>query len=189
MADKVIAGEAFNEAETQTASMMGKSLKLLVEHKRHGTPAAVQQAMSVLSDHGRHPSTMRTRRQKKAPVLVRCTGPIYFDSGLIVAGTRQPFRRVEPASLSQPVQFKPKSFYSTEEWKRLRYQIIKERGPRCECCGATPQDGRTTIRVDHIKPLSQAWHLRLDPSNLQVLCNDCNWGKGGQDDTDWRQLA
>jgi 5-methylcytosine-specific restriction endonuclease McrA len=76
-------------------------------------------------------------------------------------------------------------FYATAEWKRLRYLVLKERGARCECCGATPADG-ATMRVDHIKPVSRAWDRRLDPTNLQVLCNDCNWGKGGWDETDWR---
>jgi hypothetical protein len=31
------------------------------------------------------------------------------------------------------------------------------------------------------------WHARrLDPNNLQVLCNDCNMGKGSWDQTDFR---
>lgn len=42
------------------------------------------------------------------------------------------------------------------------------------------------IVVDHIKPISKHWHLRLDPDNLQVLCNDCNKGKGAWDETDYR---
>jgi 5-methylcytosine-specific restriction endonuclease McrA len=54
------------------------------------------------------------------------------------------------------------------------------------CCGASPEDGKTTIQVDHILPVSEYWHRRLDPTNLQVLCEACNKGKGAWDHTDWR---
>lgn len=77
------------------------------------------------------------------------------------------------------------SFYKTETWKSLRYDALLASKGRCECCGAGPNDG-ATLRVDHIRPISQAPHLKADPYNLQVLCNDCNWGKGGRDQTDWR---
>ena len=77
------------------------------------------------------------------------------------------------------------SFYSTEIWKRLRYQTLVSSNGQCSCCGASAADG-ATLRVDHIKPISRYPHLKADPSNLQVLCNDCNWGKGAWDETDWR---
>lgn len=41
--------------------------------------------------------------------------------------------------------------------------------------------------VDHIKPIRKHWHLRLDSNNLQILCDDCNMGKGSRGETDWRQ--
>lgn len=44
------------------------------------------------------------------------------------------------------------------------------------------------IVVDHIKPLSKFWHLRLERSNLQVLCDECNMGKGAWDETDHRPV-
>jgi len=77
-------------------------------------------------------------------------------------------------------------FLSSYEWRRLRMEIIKTRGARCECCGATPIDGVTVIHVDHIKPRQHHPELALDPSNLQVLCHVCNHGKGNWDETDWR---
>lgn len=79
-----------------------------------------------------------------------------------------------------------KRFYSSWAWKGLRYRILKERGRRCECCNATAEDG-VRIVVDHIQPLRKFWHLRLDPKNCQVLCDDCNRGKSGHDVTDWRE--
>lgn len=43
------------------------------------------------------------------------------------------------------------------------------------------------MNVDHIKPRKTHPHLALDPSNLQVLCDVCNHGKGNWDKTDWRK--
>lgn len=86
---------------------------------------------------------------------------------------------------------KREEFYKSWEWRTLRMKIIKQYGRRCQCCGATPSD-RTVdgkpvrIVVDHIKPLSKYWQLRLVPSNLQILCDECNQGKGAWDETDHR---
>jgi hypothetical protein len=77
------------------------------------------------------------------------------------------------------------NFYTGFEWKNLRYRIIKAYGRKCLCCGSTPNNG-VQLNVDHIKPLRRYWNLRLDPENLQVLCNECNRGKGNIDETDWR---
>jgi 5-methylcytosine-specific restriction endonuclease McrA len=78
------------------------------------------------------------------------------------------------------------AFLTTYEWRRLRMEVIKERGARCECCGATPVDG-VVINVDHIKPRLKHPELALVKANLQVLCNICNHGKGNWDETDWRK--
>lgn len=58
-------------------------------------------------------------------------------------------------------------------------------------CGMEPGDprvggGTVKICVDHIKPISKHWELRLEESNLQVLCMECNKGKGAWDETDHR---
>jgi 5-methylcytosine-specific restriction endonuclease McrA len=55
----------------------------------------------------------------------------------------------------------------------------------CELCGAGPSPGHP-LHVDHIKPRSRYPELELDPSNLQVLCEDCNLGKSNTDAIDWR---
>lgn len=78
-----------------------------------------------------------------------------------------------------------KAFYQSDEWRALRYQVLKKFGARCQCCGATAKDGRQ-IHVDHIKPRSKHPELELDITNLQVLCEDCNLGKLHLDETDWR---
>ena len=78
------------------------------------------------------------------------------------------------------------SVYRTEEWKRLRYDVLKASNGRCCLCGASAHDG-VRLNVDHINPISTHPHLALTKSNLQVLCSSCNWGKGGRDTTDWRE--
>lgn len=72
-------------------------------------------------------------------------------------------------------------FYMSWEWKRARYEVLKKYGPKCMCCGSTDR-----IVVDHIKPRAKYPDLELNLDNLQVLCNDCNMGKGRWDETDWR---
>jgi 5-methylcytosine-specific restriction endonuclease McrA len=84
-----------------------------------------------------------------------------------------------------PSQSKIDAFYKSWDWKRLRYDFIKDHERRCECCGATPNYGAAMV-VDHIKPIRRYWHLRLVQTNLQMLCDDCNMGKGSRDETDWR---
>lgn len=86
---------------------------------------------------------------------------------------------------------KRQAFYDSWEWKKARYDVLKQHGPTCMLCGSgrTHMDleGRPVrIVVDHIKPLYKHWELRLDQSNLQVLCYDCNKGKGAWDETDYR---
>ena len=73
-----------------------------------------------------------------------------------------------------------RGFYQSWEWKRVRYEVIRERGSKCEVCGATSKE--TRIVVDHIKPLRIYPELALLKSNLQVLCDDCNKGKSNFED-------
>lgn len=77
------------------------------------------------------------------------------------------------------------SFYSSPEWRRLRYAVLRAGDGRCSCCGARPSPGKP-LHVDHIRPRSRFPELELARSNLQVLCDDCNLGKGNSDTRDWR---
>lgn len=78
------------------------------------------------------------------------------------------------------------AFYNSPEWRKIRYEILREQGGRCQCCGRSAKDG-VILHVDHIVPLSKDWSKRLDKNNLQVLCEDCNLGKSNTDDIDWRK--
>lgn len=69
-----------------------------------------------------------------------------------------------------------KGFYSSREWRALRYQALRASDSTCKCCGAKASDG-AKLHVDHIKPRSKYPELALDLDNLQVLCAECNLGK------------
>ena len=79
-------------------------------------------------------------------------------------------------------------FLSSYEWRRVRMEALKKYGPKCMCCGATPATG-AVMNVDHIKPRKLWPSLALDIKNLQILCNECNHGKGNWDMTDWRKKS
>lgn len=77
------------------------------------------------------------------------------------------------------------AFLLSFEWRQVRMMVLKRDGARCACCGASPATG-AVMNVDHIKPRKTHPELALDPANCQVLCNQCNHGKGNWDATDWR---
>lgn len=79
-------------------------------------------------------------------------------------------------------------FYTSWEWKQARYEALMRHGRRCMCCGWTAKSGQPGhLVVDHIKPLKKRPDLALDQDNLQVLCNNCNMGKGGSRTDDFRK--
>lgn len=77
------------------------------------------------------------------------------------------------------------AFLQSFECRALRMQALKLHGAKCQCCGASPSTG-AVMNVDHIKPRKFYPELALVLSNLQILCGDCNHGKGNWDETDWR---
>jgi 5-methylcytosine-specific restriction endonuclease McrA len=76
-------------------------------------------------------------------------------------------------------------FYSSKAWKQLRYLALVNSEGKCCCCGAGREDG-AILHVDHIKPRSRYPELELSLDNLQILCMECNIGKGDWDDTSWK---
>lgn len=79
-------------------------------------------------------------------------------------------------------------FLRSKAWQRLRYQALRACGARCQACGTTVAQG-AVLNVDHIKPRRLFPQLALTLSNLQVLCSECNAGKGNWDMTDFRSAA
>jgi len=80
---------------------------------------------------------------------------------------------------------KSEEFLQSREWRELRYKVLQKYGAKCMCCGAV-KGGDVYICVDHIKPRYKYPELKLEFDNLQVLCNECNHGKGAHDETDYR---
>jgi 5-methylcytosine-specific restriction endonuclease McrA len=68
----------------------------------------------------------------------------------------------------------------------VRYRVLlKYRDKPCMAYGCGPKQG-VWLNVDRLKPRKTHPHLALSVSNCQILCSDCNKGKGNWDDTDWR---
>jgi hypothetical protein len=67
-------------------------------------------------------------------------------------------------------------FLNSYEWRKLRLQALLLHGRQCQCCGAKPPN--IVLNVDHIKPRKTHPELALTLDNLQVLCHECNHGKG-----------
>lgn len=78
------------------------------------------------------------------------------------------------------------AFLQSKAWKRLRLEAFNTYGRRCQCCGATPATG-AVLNVDHIKPRRLFPDLALRLDNVQVLCGDCNEGKGNWCMRDYRE--
>ena len=122
--------------------------------------------------------------------------PFAWKKRLIVRGEKGAFVRAQYAISKvekQVISSKPKwkapdkGFYMCKAWRELRYKALKKHGAKCQCCGATPESSGKPMHVDHVKPRSKFPNLELVLSNLQILCEDCNLGKGGWDETDWRE--
>lgn len=94
--------------------------------------------------------------------------------------------KAEPVPTRAQLYAKPSAFYQSDEWRKLRYQALKRSAGACECCGRGGSPS-SPLHVDHIKPRARYPERSLDLDNLQVLCEDCNLGKGAWDETDWRQ--
>jgi hypothetical protein len=75
------------------------------------------------------------------------------------------------------------SRFGGNAWKRVgikpkqRVQVLVRDGYTCQMCGVSRNDG-AILEIDHIHPVSKGG--TNDLSNLQVLCRDCNAGKGNQ---------
>ena len=78
------------------------------------------------------------------------------------------------------------AFLQTFQWEKTRMKVLTTYGNRCMCCGARPHTSADIVLcVDHIKPRKTYPKLALELSNLQILCNHCNHGKGNVFQVDW----
>ena len=64
----------------------------------------------------------------------------------------------------------------------VRYKILVRDNFTCVICGRSPANNQGVIlHIDHILAWSKGG--TNDPSNLRVLCSDCNLGKGDKHET------
>ncbi|MGX7447105.1 HNH endonuclease [Dolosigranulum pigrum] len=68
-------------------------------------------------------------------------------------------------------------FYWSKDWRDTREYIRERDNNECQHCrrqGLVTTANDSRLIVDHIKELEQRPDLRLDPSNLEVLCFICH---------------
>ena len=99
--------------------------------------------------------------------------------------TRELLRVAVPLTDDEVQSVVSPAFTRSDDWVRLRYDFMRDRDGRCQCCGRSAADG-VKVNVDHILPRQTHPELALCYANLQVLCGPCNRGKGNRDHTDWR---
>ena len=79
-----------------------------------------------------------------------------------------------------------KEFFISNAWRVLRFEVLRHYKHKCMSCGRSPKEHGVVLHVDHIKPRSTYPDLALDFDNLQILCEDCNIGKGNKSQDDLR---
>lgn len=89
-------------------------------------------------------------------------------------GTIKPKLKAMDHRTCPPPPKRADDFYSSAPWRDLRASVLRERGPRCEKCGA---GGR--VYLDHITELRDGG-APLDRSNVMILCAACHTRKTAQ---------
>lgn len=87
---------------------------------------------------------------------------------------------------SQKIKTPDELFFASRQWQELRYKAFKLHGAACQCCGATALSSGRPMHCDHVLPRYTHPELEWEITNLQILCEACNLGKGAWDKTDWR---
>lgn len=155
-----------------------KTANAFIRAARGGTSGSIMKRLrEAFGTHGRPVPGDRSVREHciaEAPFIRQLGKDFKAPSAVRIATTKV---AGQPAASD--------AFLLTYEWRRVRMVALKRYGARCQCCGAGPADG-AVMNVDHIKPRRLFPELALDIENLQVLCNECNHGKGNWDQTDWR---
>jgi len=144
-----------------------------------------EELLKILSQSRQEKKLKKIQNQYMTALSWGWTPPVV---GQPVATKKKTSRRPANVKKSNPLPNVAKdSFLRTFEWRKVRMQALKKYGAKCMCCGATPATG-AVMNVDHIKPRKLWPSLALDINNLQILCHDCNHGKGNWDMTDWREV-
>ena len=128
-------------------------------------------------------------KEQNGPVTINGGEPRYFNPKPAEKVNPKPKKKKgKKKKKAKKLQFKSvgDGFYTSKEWRRLRYRVLRSYKAQCMCCGESPKKHGIVLHVDHIKPRSKNPELELDISNLQILCEACNLGKSNFDSIDWR---
>lgn len=86
------------------------------------------------------------------------------------------FREMEAAELKHESK---KLVKTIQESYKLRFEVFKRDGFRCQYCGRSPKNDETVVlHLDHIHPKSKGGATTKD--NLITSCLECNIGKGNR---------
>jgi hypothetical protein len=61
---------------------------------------------------------------------------------------------------------------------RVRFQVMRRDGFRCQLCGVTAMQDDVVLEIDHIHPVKEGG--TSDEENLWTLCHCCNRGKAAK---------
>lgn len=128
-----------------------------------------------------HPGYCRKRCQSRGPnATIRAKEKtLSWSEKLENRKKRKEERRKAKAQTKlTKAQYRSKAieFYKSDAWQKLRFEAFRRYGRRCLLCGQMPPN--VILHVDHVKPRMTHPELELDIENLQILCEDCNKGKG-----------
>ena len=119
---------------------------------------------------------------KKDEFLIRVSIEVYYKSnGGKVYDNRTGRRSFDEIVSLYNEWVNGNKFEETKRQERMimnddiRYNVFQRDNYTCQICGATAKDG-AKLHVDHIIPVSKGGKTVM--SNLQILCDRCNIGKG-----------
>lgn len=101
---------------------------------------------------------------------------VEITKGIFISDALSVFENNEKWDPGHIAFCRSKKFYSSQKWRNLRVKALAKSN-RCAACGRGPNDG-IVLHVDHILPRSIYPEYALKLGNLQILCEDCNMGKG-----------
>ena len=137
----------------------------IISEERHQQKKVCRICLQLISAHDRKSGRKKIRAEQKAEM--------------------ESENRLGRLQKERTQTYKRDPFLRTREWKQVRYMALERSSGKCECCGRG-KESNVILHVDHIKPRYNHPELALTLVNLQVLCADCNQGKGGKYETDWR---
>lgn len=162
--------------------LFGKAARTL---RSAGTTRGYREGWGFILQVGRKLTKCGSDKQMAVEAVVAYYRVHKWDDSILTAPKVGKSPPATPATQNKTWKEQAAEFYASREWQALRYEALKINGGSCQLCGRSRKDG-VILHVDHIFPRWTHPNLSLVLSNLQVLCADCNLGKGAKHSDDWR---